>query len=269
VFQLLFMYRNIGFLTYLVTIMLFVSLISKPILAADMSGWSDKSVCRLAASNLESPEYVAEAHRRNLECGLSLRVVSSNSDSRPKPQKISLLDNEGVIFYPSKLTPEEMQQLLDIPIHKTSFDFSPYQVASLSTPIRCQFNLRRVLYSGGTQGSLERWNMAQGVIHFTTGGVNIEGNWLMGGLSQNSSYLKNEVNLKLTKTGHLVGKMAYFHLNVSNGEVVKNPLYVELKPHKRSKPLNITHPKDAELWTTVEDWAGGAWSLKRCKLMPG
>jgi hypothetical protein len=86
----------------------------------------------------------------------------------------------------------------------------------------------------------------------------------MGGLSKDSSYLKHEVNLRLTKAGHLVGKMAYFNLNLEEGEVPKNPLYIELKPHNRSQPLNINNPKKAEFWTDVEDWAGGVWRLRRC-----
>tara|TARA_B100000795_G_scaffold122068_1_gene90840 strand:- start:1575 stop:1955 length:381 start_codon:yes stop_codon:yes gene_type:complete len=120
-------------------------------------------------------------------------------------------------------------------------------------------------YENSEEGQLENWDMARGRMLLTNGGVKIEGNWRMGGLSTDPSYLKNEVNLKLTKTGHLVGEMAFFLLNVQQGDTPREPLYIELKPHTRSKPLNITNPKAAELWTDVEDWAGAVWQLTGCK----
>ena len=120
-------------------------------------------------------------------------------------------------------------------------------------------------YENDVEGRLENWDMARGQMLLTNAGVKIEGYWKMGGLSLDPNYLKHEVNLGLTKAGHMVGEMAYFHLNVTKGEVIEQPLYVKLKPHKRSKPLDINNLKQAELWIDVEDWAGGVWKLTRCK----
>ena len=102
------------------------------------------------------------------------------------------------------------------------------------------------------------------------GEVHIDGNqsrWKMGGLSADPSYLEDEVNLRLTKDGHLVGKMAYFTHHIDTGEVPRSPLYIEIKKHKRSIPLNYKNPKkeSAELWIDVEEWAGGILLLSNCK----
>ena len=170
-----------------------------------------------------------------------------------------------LLFYPSKLDPQFKKQLLPKLVDGGEFDVSPYQLATLIQPIACDFRLRRVVYENHVEGQIENWDMARGRMLLTNEGVKIEGQWRMGGLSRDASYLKNEVNLGLTKTGHLVGKMAYFPLTVKQGETLRKPLYIELKPHKRSKPLNINNLKDAELWTDVEDWAGGVWQLTGCK----
>ena len=232
-----------------------------PILAADMSGWSDKSVCRLVTTTVDNAVYLAEAQRRQLICGSGAK----NSSSKQQPEQKLLPKNQGIVFYPLKLDAKVKQQLLANPIDKTAFDFSLYQLATLAHPIQCQFKLRRVSYDKHADGQIENWNMALGNVFLSNDGVKLKGHWRMGGLSKDSSYLKHEVNLKLTTAGHLIGKMAYFHLNISNGEALKKPLYIELKPHKRSKPLDINNPKNAELWTDVEDWAGGVWTLMRCR----
>jgi len=89
----------------------------------------------------------------------------------------------------------------------------------------------------------------------------------MGGLSTDPSFFQDEVNLKLTEDGHLVGKMAYFNLSVKKGEVARSPIYSILKKHDRSIPIttsNITKT-NAKLWIDVEDWAGGVFNVSNCK----
>ena len=258
--QMLFIYHHCR-----IPVVLLVSAIAAalalPVIAADMSGWSDKSVCRLVAATVDNAVYVAEAQRRQLNCG----VGAKSSSSKQQPGQKWLPKNQGIVFYPLKLDAKVKQQLLANPIDKTAFDFSPYQLAILPRPIQCQFKLRRVSYDNHADGRVENWNMAVGNMFLSNGGVKLKGHWRMGGLSKDSSYLKDEVNLKLTTAGHLIGKMAFFHLNISNGEALKKPLYIELKPHKRSTPLDIINSKNAELWIDVEDWAGGVWKLTRCK----
>lgn len=238
------------------------SLMAVPAMAADMSGWSDKTVCRLLAGKPDNAEFVAEALQRGLNCGSSAK----SSGKKQKAEGKSLPKNQGIVLYALNMPPKLKAQLLSQSIIKTEFDFSPYQLAVIEEPVRCQFNLRRVQYEDKPEGQIENWNMAQGHLDISSEAVKINGAWRMGGLSKDPGYLNNEVNLKLTRAGHLVGKMAYFLLNVHPGEVLEKPLYVELKPHKRSKPLDLKILGKAELWTDVEDWAGGVWSLRGCKI---
>ena len=238
------------------------SLMAVPAMAADMSGWSDKTVCRLLAGKPDNAEFVAEALQRGLNCGSSAK----SSGKKQKAEGKSLPKNQGIVLYALNMPPKLKAQLLSQSIIKTEFDFSPYQLAVIEEPVRCQFNLRRVQYEDKPEGQIENWNMAQGHLDISSEAVKIKGAWRMGGLSKDPGYLNNEVNLKLTRAGHLVGKMAYFLLNVHPGEVLEKPLYVELKPHKRSKPLDLKTLGKAELWTDVEDWAGGVWSLRGCKI---
>ena len=239
---------------------LVASILALPVLAADMSSWSDKTVCRLVAGQADNAVYLAEAQRRELDCGTG---SSGHGNKQQSVQKL-LPKNQGIVIYPVQLNTQIQQRLLSKPIDRTEVDFSAYQLAVFAQPIACQFNLRRVVYEHHVAGQVENWNMATGRMILTNDGVKIEGRWRMGGLSKDSSYLKHEVNLSLTKAGHLVGKMAYFNLHVEAGEVPKKPLYIELKPHQRSQPLNINNPKQAEFWIDVEDWAGGVWRLRRC-----
>jgi len=241
--------------------MVAASLMAVTAMAADMSGWSDKTVCRLLTGKPNNAEFVAEALQRGLNCGSSAK----SSGKKQKAEGKVLPKNQGIVLYALNMPPKLKAQLLSQSIIKTEFDFSPYQLAVLDEPVRCQFNLRRVQYEEKPEGQIENWNMAQGHLDISSEEVKIKGAWRMGGLSKDPGYLNNEVNLKLTKAGHLVGKMAYFLLNVHPGEVLEKPLYVELKPHKRSQPLNLKNLGKAELWTDVEDWAGGVWSLRGCK----
>ena len=237
------------------------SLMAVPAMAADMSGWSDKTVCRLLAGKPDNAEFVAEALQRGLTCGSGAK----SSGKKQKAEGKVLPKNQGIVLHALNMPPKLKAQLLSKSIIKTEFDFSPYQLAELNVPVSCRFTLQRVKYDDNPKGQIQNWAMAQGRLKITSNEVSVDGAWRMGGLSKDPGYLNNEVNLKLTKAGHLVGKMAYFLLNVHPGEVLEKPLYLELKPHKRSQPLNLENLGKAELWTDVEGWAGGVWSLRGCK----
>ena len=49
-------------------------LLAMPVLAVDMSGWSDKSVCRLVTATADNAVYLAEAQRRKLDCGTGAKM---------------------------------------------------------------------------------------------------------------------------------------------------------------------------------------------------
>ena len=49
-------------------------------LSQDLSGWSDKTLCRLASSQQDDPQYLQEATERGISCGSGVaKKQSSNS----------------------------------------------------------------------------------------------------------------------------------------------------------------------------------------------
>ena len=68
-----------------VVLILTASLMTTHALSQDLSGWSDKTVCRLVESD-GSAAYVEEASSRGLECKAPIKVTKSKS-SKPKPSK--------------------------------------------------------------------------------------------------------------------------------------------------------------------------------------
>jgi predicted type IV restriction endonuclease len=48
--------------------LLCVTLIAKPVLSQDISGWSDKTICRLAANQPDETLYQQEVITRVLDC---------------------------------------------------------------------------------------------------------------------------------------------------------------------------------------------------------
>ncbi|MDP6969501.1 MAG: hypothetical protein QGG88_10395 [Gammaproteobacteria bacterium] len=236
--------------------------------AQDMSNWSDKTVCRLIASQSDNDAYQEEAERRKLDCS-ALGTKKPTSSSNTKQQPTTKISTEpGIQIYDVALKPADKERLLSTPLSKTEFDFSAYRIAQHADTITCSFDLRRVVYENKTEGEMENWNIANGVIRIENGKVNLKsGRWNMGGLSSNPSYLRDEINLRLTDKGHLVGKMAYFHLNIDSGEAPMAPLYIELAPHQRSTALDYKNlpTTKAEIWIDVEDWAGGVLLLRYCR----
>jgi len=237
--------------------------------AQDMDNWSNETVCQVIATADDKSIYLAEAKRRKLDCS---DLKPSTSTSANKTKTITPTDpistKPGIQIYALTLKPADKKRLLSKPLSKTDFDFNAYNLAQHPDTIICAFDLRRVNYETKLEGEIEPWDMAAGEIEFKNSKVRVKkGGWRMGGLSKDRSYIQNEVNLKLTSAGHIVGKMAYFNLHVNRGEAPRSPLYIELAPQKRSTPLdykNLTTAK-AEIWIDVEDWAGGVLTLSYCR----
>ena len=225
--------------------------------AGYLDDWPDEALCSWMEQE-SPPEYIVdEALKRGLECVPKSLIKATENES-----KIMIYD---VVFSQSVL-----DNLLSKGIGKTDFDFSIYKIVKSHEKLQCFFRLRRVVYENIDEGEIEDWNIADGYLLIEKGEVNIDANqsrWKMGGLSADPSYLEDEVNLRLTKDGYFVGKMAYFTHHIDTGEVPRSPLYIEIKKHKRSIPLNYKNPKkeSAELWIDVEEWAGGVLLLSNCK----
>ena len=178
-------------------------------------------------------------------------------------------DDPEIKIYDVSFAPKVLDELLNLVISKTEFDFSKYKLTKNEDDFQCRFNITRIVYENIKEGKEEGWNIAEGDINIRGSNVEfgINAKWRMGGLSSDPIYMSNQVNLKLTDDGHIVGKMAYFNLHVDNGEVPINPMYPILTKHKRSTPINLNNLTNtsAKLFIDVEDWAGGVMYVRNCK----
>jgi len=194
------------------------------------------------------------------ESNSASKVSSNNSASSTQNSKIEIYDVE--------FSPGILDELLNLVISKTEYDFSAHRLSSNKDNYTCGFSLKRIIYENDPNGDIENWNMLTGKAHINGSDVSLSGSWRMGGLSSDSSYLEDEINLKLTENGHIVGKMAYFNLTVSDGEAPRNPLYVVLIEHQRSTPIKLSSRNRNETfdqYIDVEDWAGGFMQVYACK----
>jgi hypothetical protein len=188
-------------------------------------------------------------------------VSSNNSKSENNDSEIKI--------YEVSFAPEVLDELLNLVVSKTDFDFSEYKMNKNEDDYECRFAMTRIVYENIKKGKEEGWTIAEGNIDIR--GSNVEfgsdAKWRMGGLSSDPSYMRDQVNLKLTDEGHIVGKMAYFNLHVDNGEVPINPMYPILTEHKRSTPINLSNKSytNAKLFIDVEDWAGAVMYVRNCR----
>ena len=187
--------------------------------------------------------------------------TSSNNTSSVKASEIEIYD---VAF-----SSDVLEDLLNRIVSKLDYDFSNHKLSKNDKDITCIFRIARIIYDVIEEGSIEGWNLAEGNINIMGSDVEFSkrARWNMGGLSSDPSYFRDEVNIKLTDSGHLVGKIAYFTHTVKQGETPRNPIYPTLTEHKRSTPINLSNIKNinAKLFIDVEDWAGGVMYINYCK----
>ena len=201
--------------------------------------------------------------------GGSNNSSNSSSQSSSSSSSSSLSKDSSIVTYEVVFAADILQELLERVLSKTDFDFSKHKLTSNADNWRCNFIMRRVNYEDSVGGTIESWSSARGAVVISGSKISFaKGSaWEMGGLSTDPSYLQDEVNLKLTHDGHIVGRMAYFIFGVQEGEVPVSPRYVSLTKHKNSKPIDPSNMKktNAELWIDIEDWAGGIIRIKSCK----
>ena len=195
---------------------------------------------------------------------------NTNTDTNVSPSNAKSWSNDAEIkIYEVSFAPEVLDELLNLVVSKTDFDFSEYKLNQNEDDFQCRFTMTRIVYENIKEGKEEGWNIAEGNIDIR--GSNVEfgsdAKWRMGGLSSDPSYMRDQVNLKLTDKGHIIGKMAYFNLHVDNGEVPINPMYPILTEHKRSTPINLSNKSftNAKLFIDVEDWAGAVMYVRNCR----
>jgi hypothetical protein len=244
----------------------FILFAANVVSASYLDDWPDDALCGWMQQS-SPPEYIAdEVKKRGILCTDGIASINPNKSSDQSS------GNSGIEIYDIVFNEDVLEELIQIAPQESAADFTKsfkqYQLANLQNPLTCGFKLQRVVYENNPVGEIEDWNMAQGSLIINGSKVTLDGRWKTGGLSNDPKYLKDEVNLRLTKDGHIVGKMAYFHLFVNNGEAAKKPLFIELKKHQKSKTLNYksfdAYPA-AKIWIDVEDWAGGIMTLFNCK----
>ena len=231
--------------------------------AGPYDDWPDDSICGWLEQKPTHAGYLGEAKKRGLTCEGGKAVKGS--------AKTTTTANSDITIYEVVFSPAVLKELLDRVISKLDYDFSKHKLANNAKDIQCRFTINRVVYDNSEKGIPEHWDMAIGTININESDVEFgEGSfWKLGGLSTDKSYLRDEVNIKLTEDGHFVGKMAYFTHGVQQGEVPREPLYPTLTKHKRSTPMDLKNIDDvyASLWIDVEDWAGGIMRISRCKYL--
>jgi len=243
--------------------------------AGPYDDWPDDSICGWLEQKPTHAGYLGEAKKRGLTCEGgkavkgSVKTTTTTKSTSTTKSKASTA-NSDITIYEVVFSPAVLKELLDRVISKTDYDFSKHKLTNNVKDIQCRFTINRVVYENSELGVPEYWDMAKGTINVKGSEVEFgDGSyWKMGGLSTDKSYLRDEVNIKLTEDGHFVGKMAYFTHTVKQGEVPREPLYPTLTKHNRSKPINLKSIGDStELWIDVEDWAGGIMRISRCKYL--
>ena len=234
--------------------------------AAYLDDWPDDALCGWMQQS-SPPEYIIEeVKKRGILCTDGVASINPNASQNGSSDTQS---TEGIEIYDIVFDEEILGELIKIAPVESAADFTEffkeYQLAFLQNQLTCGFKLKRVVYENTSKGEIEDWNMAYGSLIINGSEVTLDGSWRMGGLSNDPKYMKDEVNLRLTRDGHIVGKMAYFHLSINNGEAPRKPLFIELKKHQNSKPLNYKIRAAAEYWIDVEDWAGGIMYVFNCK----
>ena len=247
----------------LVFIFLFTANVSG---ASYLDDWPDDALCGWMQQPSPPEHIVQEVKKRGILCTDGIASIDPNASSDQSS------DNSGIEIYDIVFSEDVLEELIQIAPQENAADFTKsfkqYQLANLQSPLICGFRLRRVVYENNPEGEIEDWNLAQGSLIINGSKITLDGRWKTGGLSNDPKYLKDEVNLRLTKDGHIVGKMAYFHLFVNNGEAAEKPLFIELKKHQKSKTINyrsIDSYSAAEIWIDVQDWAGGVMTIFNCK----
>jgi hypothetical protein len=267
---------SIKFKRILLTLFLGIGLIGISIAGA-YDDWTDDVVCMWLDMRPTNEGYKAEVQKRGIGCeggkavagaAQTNKTTSTNKKTTTSQRASSSVDKE-IKIYDVAFSPEVLEKLLNLVVIPTDYDFSKHQLAKNVKDIGCRFSMTRIVYDVVEEGQIQGWNIADGNINIK--GSNVEfgkrARWYMHGLSTDPSYFRDEVNLRLTENGHLVGKMAFFLLSSDPGELPRNPTYPTLTKHKRSTPIDLNNINNvsAKLFIDVEDWAGAVMYVSKCK----
>jgi len=242
-----------------------ISMMSSP-LAGYLDDWTDEALCGWMEQP-SPPEYIVkEVKKRAIFCNNALPVDPKAASDK----SLNALKNSGIKIYDIIFSDEIKEELIKL-VPLSSIEgyinlFKNYQLAYVQDQISCSFNIKKASYDENYEGTIQNREIANGSIYFKGTDVTFDGQWKMGGLSNDPKYFNEEVDIRLTKDGHFVGKMAYFNLLVEKDAASENPMYVELQKHPQSKPFNYKeYNKSAEIWINIGTSAGGVMKISNCK----
>ena len=112
--------------------LLAASLMATHTLAQELSGWSDKTVCRLASSQQDDPQYLQEAKKRGISCDEDIAIKSSASVSKASSKKSN------------KLLPNTLKQIKVVKDWEPVADFEALKEYAKKVPIN-SFRIRKNL----------------------------------------------------------------------------------------------------------------------------
>ena len=237
--------------------------------AGFLDDWTDDQICGWM-ENPTPPEYIIdEAVKRNLDCA-------------PESAKKKAQEDTGlqIMIYDADFSDSDLEELSQTDLTKTDFDFSEFKIANNHRNLECLFYIEETLKDQPVEDKLDLglnvnyrpngpWTIAKGSLIINSGELKINdgSRWGRGGLSTDPKYLRDEVNLRLTEDGYLVGKMAFFEW-VGDGELPKLPIYPKLLKHNNSKPLSYKNPTTGSAKFLLEktlDWSDSVLHLNNCK----
>ena len=250
-------------------LILFSLLLINSAFASILDDWTDDQICGWM-ENPTPPEYIIdEAVKRNLDCA-------------PESAKKKAQEDTGlqIMVFDADFSDSDLEELSQTDLTKTDFDFSEFKIANNHRNLECLFYIEETLKDQPVEDKLDLglnvnyrpngpWTIAKGSLIINSGELKINdgSRWGRGGLSTDPKYLRDEVNLRLTEDGYLVGKMAFFEW-VGDGELPKLPIYPKLLKHNNSKPLSYKNPTTGSAKFLLEktlDWSDSVLHLNNCK----
>ena len=141
-----------------------------------LADWPDDSLCQWMVNPSPPEHIVKEVERRGIGCDGGKAVAASTNKSKNKPQanlekktasksNTSGKDSE-IKIYDVEFTPGVLDELLNLIISKTDYDFSAYQLSSNANNYTCGLSIKRIIYENNPEGDVENWNMLTGNLEF-------------------------------------------------------------------------------------------------------
>ena len=146
-------YRNLkGVLLALFLLFGFIGISSANYLA----DWPDDALCQWMANPSPPEHIVKEVERRGIGCDGGKAVATSNNKSKNTPQansetKTASKSNTSgkdskIKIYDIEFTPGVLDELLNLVISKTEYDFSAHRLSSNANNYTCGLSIKRIIY---------------------------------------------------------------------------------------------------------------------------